>query len=389
MDATWIKSRIAAHVTALAEEIGPRPPGSPANQLATDYLRMVLTGAGLPVDERPFRCRWWEPGTATLQIGGAWVDVPPAPFSRPCDVHGRVTRLASDGALAAAAPGPGRVIVITDALTTDTYFPKAFPFLDLPDQRARLERLEALEPAAVIAVIPALRAIPLIEDGDLAFPYVVVPANIGDRLRDGRDVAVRIGGEIRDGHGVNIAARSGPSGPRIVLSAHVDTKVTTPGAFDNAGGVATLLALAESWPANGQALEFVFFNGEDHYQAPGQQAWLVDNDLTEVRHAINIDGAGVVGHDTAVATLAAPPAFEARVQALVDGRPGWTMGPEWYESDHAIFAMRKIPAIAITSAGSHELVTVIHGERDTQRMVDPAILTGVAAFLEAWLHDPA
>lgn len=387
MDATWIKSRIAAHVTALAGEIGPRPAGSPANRLATDYVRMVLAAAGLTVEESPFTCRWWEPGPAALQIGGAWIDVPPAPFSRPCNVRGRVTRLATDAALAEQAIEPGRIIVITDDLTVDSYFSASFPFVELPDQRRRLARLEALRPAAVIAVIDEARAMPVLEDGDLAFPYLSVTTAVGDRMREHREVAVRVGGAIHDGDGVNLSVRLGGAGDRVIVSAHLDSKVTTPGAFDNAGGVAILLALAEWGITADVPVELVFFNGEDHYQAPGEQAWLAATDLDGVREAINLDGAGVVGHAVAVVPLASPPEVEARVQALVASRSGWIIGPEWYESDHALFAARGIPSIAITSAGAHEFMAgVIHTERDTPRMVDPAILADVAGFLQDWLE---
>jgi aminopeptidase YwaD len=390
MDSTWLKSRIGAHVTALAEEIGPRPPGSPANRVATDYLRMVLGATGLEVSELPFSCRWWDPGPAAVQVGGAWIDVAPAPYSGPCDVRGQVRRIGDDAALAEAPIEPGRILVIHGDLVSDPYFPKAFPFLDQPEQRSRIDRLEHLQPAAVIAVGSTTRAIPLLEDGDLDFPYAVVPRSLGDRMRDGREVGVRIGGELLDGEGVNVSARHGPPGPRLVLSAHVDSKVTGPGAFDNAGGVATLLALAEAGLPAGAAVELVFFNGEDHYQAPGEQAWLAATDLAEVGQIVNLDGAGVVGHGTAVSMLACPQDLEDRVRAAVARRPGWSIGPEWYESDHAIFAMRGIPSLAITSAGVHQLLTsVAHTERDTPRMVDPAILAGVAGFLEAWLREPS
>jgi aminopeptidase YwaD len=390
MDATWLKSRIAAHVRALAGEIGPRPSGSPANRLATDYLAVVLRSAGFEVQEHPFTCDWWEPGSATLQIGGAWVDVPPSPFSRPCDVRGRVTRLDDDAALTAASPSPGRVIVIGGELTAESYPAKCFPFLDAPEQRARIARLEALEPAAVIAAVPAWRMVPVLEDGDLAFPYLAVPTTYTDRLRTDREIAVRITGALHAGSGINVSARVGGEGPRTVLCAHIDSKVTTPGAFDNAGGVATLLALAESSLADGhdairRPIELVFFNGEDHFAAPGEQVWLAATDLGEIELAVNLDGAGVVGQPTSVTLLGCPPDLATTVTGLVASRPGWEIGAPWFESDHAIFAMRGIPAVAITAANAHHLPNVIHTERDTTRMVDAGILADVAAFLQVWL----
>jgi aminopeptidase YwaD len=382
MDSSWLTSRIAAHVLALTDEIGARPAGSPANRLATDYLRMVLRAAGLETVEAPFTCRWWSPGPAAIDIGGSWTDVPPLPFSRPCDVRGRVTRFATDAELAAAAIDPGQIVVIDGELTAESYFPKAFPFVEVPGQRDRLARLEALRPAAVIAVVPTPRAMAVLEDGDLEFPYIAVTSALGDRIREHRAVGVRIGGSLVDGTGVNVSARHGGEGPRVVLCAHVDTKATTPGAFDNAGGVSTLLALAEAGLPDDIPLELVFFNGEDHYLAPGEQAWLATTDLNAVRLAINLDGVGVVGRPTSVATMACTPVFERRVRARVAARHDWCIGEPWYESDHAIFATREIPTLALTSSMAHEdLAAVIHTERDTLRVVDPAILAGVASFL--------
>lgn len=386
MDTTWLTARITAHLTALVRQIGPRPPGSPANRVATDYLRMVLRAAGLEVHEEPFTCRWWEPGSASVEVGGAWYEVPPTPFSRPCDVRGHVLRLSTDADLERTDIEPGRVVVIDGDLTTEPYFPKAFPFVDLPLQRARIERLEALRPAVLIAIVPAIRAEPVIEDGDLEFPYLQVTPTLGDRIRRHRAVGVRIGGTLQDAEGVNVSARHGGAGPRIVLSAHVDSKATTPGAFDNASGVATLLTLAEAGLPADTPVELVFFNGEDHYAAPGEVAWLRTADVGTIRHVVNLDGAGVVGRESTVAMLACPPEFEATVRDYVSTYPGWSIGAPWYESDHAIFAMRDIPSLAITSSNVHEvLAEIIHSDRDMIRTVDPAILARVAVFLAGWL----
>jgi hypothetical protein len=73
---------------------------------------------------------------------------------------------------------------------------------------------------------------------------------------------------IEPGDGVNVSAGA-TQGRRAVVSAHVDSKVTTNGALDNGGGVAVLLGLAERGLDRFRAVELVFFNGEDHYAAPG------------------------------------------------------------------------------------------------------------------------
>lgn len=47
-----------------------------------------------------------------------------------------------------------------------------------------------------------------------------------------------------------MAARRGPPVRRVVVSAHVDSKATTPGAFDNAGSVAAVLAWLQTGGSN-------------------------------------------------------------------------------------------------------------------------------------------
>jgi aminopeptidase YwaD len=383
-----IEGRIAEHLSVLVERIGARPPGSPANRHATDYITDVLRATRLLVEAQPFDARWWEPGPAALDVDGLTIDIVPTPFSQPCDVAGPVRRISSDAELERAGSEPGKILVIEGELTAEPFFPKAFPFLDLPEQRTRIIRLEGLRPLAVVAIVEGMGAYSIFEDGDLTFPYLAVPPALGDRLAEDAWVRVRIAGALHEGPGVNVSARSGGPGRRVVVSAHMDSKGTTPGAFDNAGGVAVLLAVAESGVLTHAPVELVFFNGEDHYAAPGERVWFAGVDLSTIRLAINLDGAGVVGRGSTVASLACPPAIEERLREVVASRPGWRIVAPWYESDHSIFAMRGVPSLAITSDGVHELLRdVAHTERDTLEVVDPAILVDVAGFVTSWLAD--
>ncbi len=380
---------IRRHLGTLVGGIGPRPPGSPANRRATDHLIRCLEEADLEVSALEFTATWWEPGPVRLEVHDEILSLDPTPFARPCDVRGPVLRRSTRASLAGDEALAGSVLVLDGDLTTEPLFPKSFPFLDLPDQRAFIDDLERLRPAAVIAVVDRASPYAFFEDPDLAFPYAVVGPSVGRQLGDGTVIRLRVAGALNQGPGVNVSARTPADGSdgRSVLSAHVDSKVTTPGAFDNAGGVATLLSLAESRRLNDRPVEFVFFNGEDHYAAPGEQAWLAASDLASIRQVLNIDGAGVAGRGTAVSPMACPPDVEDRLAAAVAGRPGWSVAGPWYESDHAIFAMQGIPSLAITSEGVHELlVDLAHTERDTLEVVDAGILVEVAGFVADWVE---
>ena len=237
----------------------------------------------------------------------------------------------------------------------------------------------------MIALSERHASLPTFEDPDLGIPSITIAPATAAGLGPGDHVRLKLGGQTQRGEGVNVSAHLGGPGPRIVLSAHVDAKSTTPGAFDNAASVATLLALAESMFELHGAVEYVFFNGEDHYDACGEQAWLEATDLSQVDLNINLDGAGVAGRRTAVTGFGCPPALEAQLERIAE-LPGWTRIPPWWESDHAIFAMRGIPAIAITSEGVHDLFTsVAHTDGDTLEIIDIDVLDGIVEVLGSLL----
>jgi aminopeptidase YwaD len=376
-----LAERIGYHLHVLAEVIGARPPGSPANRRATEHVAAVLAGAGLRVREDPFTTRWWEPGDGLLTVAGERRAVVPNPYSPACDVVGTVTCARDAAELQALDDGrPVGILVLTDQLTREQLWPAAFPFLEVPEHRAITAAIVAARPAAVIAVSDHWE--PILEDPDLGLPSTTVSTAVGAGLVDGAEVALRLGGRVHRGRGVNVSARTDGSGRRVVVSAHVDSKATTPGAFDNAGGVAVLLALAESGLPAGVPVEVVAFNGEDHVDACGEVAWLAATDLAEVAAIVNLDGAGVRGHHSSLSLLGCPPGVAAGIVALVHEGVGWQLAEPWYESDHAILAMRGVPAVAVTTAGVHDLLaTLAHGEDDTVAVVDPAVLADVARMV--------
>ncbi len=380
-----LAERIDHHLRILAEDIGARPPGSAANLRATTHVASTLERAGLTVRCDPFRTRWWEPGPGQLRVDGRDLTVVPNPYSPPCDLRASVVMAADLPALERLAEGPaGRLVVLTGALASDPLWPVAFPFLAEPTHRAIAAALLAARPAAAIAVSDHWQ--PIIEDPDLGVPSTTIRTADADGLVTGAEVVLRLGGAVHRGDGVNVAARTSDAGPRLVLSAHVDSKVTTPGAFDNAGGVAVLLALAEHGLPAGVPVEVVAFNGEDHVDACGEVAWLAATDLTEIAAIVNIDGAGLRGRGSSLALMACPPDLHALVAAVIADRPGWALSEPWYESDHAVLAMRGIPALAATTAGVHEVMaTIAHTPADTVEVVDVEVLADVATTVATLL----
>jgi aminopeptidase YwaD len=379
-----VGERIRHHLEVLVEDIGARPPGSPANRRATDHVHASLSAAGWPVTALPFTTRWWEPGTGWLEVNGAAFGVDPNPYSPPGDVRGRAVLVRRLSDLETLEPSPGSMLVLADELAREQVLPAVFPFLSLPEHARIRDALHRLAPAAVVAVSDHWE--PILEDPELVFPSTTVPTVIGRTLATGDALHLVVAGAVHPGAGVNLSTRIGDAQRRLVLCAHLDSKATTPGAFDNAASVATLLALTELGHLDGLPLELVLFNGEDHADSCGEVAWLAATDLAEIAGAVNLDGAGLAGQELSLAALAAPAALEAQLSTWVGEQPGWVWAEPWFESDHAIFAMRGIPAVAITSQDVHALLGgLAHTAADTLDVLDLTVLEQLAADLPALL----
>ncbi len=376
--------RLRHHLAVLVEDIGARPPGSPANRRATDHVQASLAAAGRSVTTLPFTTRWWEPGTGCLEVGQARVAVAPNPYSPPVQARGRARRVGRLAELEELAPRTDTILVLADELAREPVLPAAFPFLSSPDHERLRGALQRLRPAAIVAVSDHWE--PILEDPDLAIPSTTVPTHVGATLATGDDLCLVLSGRVHAGAGVNLSTRLTDDDRRLVLCAHLDTKATTPGAFDNAAAVATLLALAELDHLDGLPLELVLFNGEDHFDGCGETAWLAATDLAPIVGAVNIDGVGLRGQGLSLAALACPPPLQDELQAWVDAHSGWVTAEPWIDSDHAILAMRGIPAVAITSADVHALLAgLAHTPDDTLAVLDLAVLERLATDLPGLL----
>ena len=379
-----LRRRIRHHLEVLVERIGARPPGSPANRRASEHVAATLAGAGLEVREDAFTTRWWEPGEGWLEASGHRNTVMPNPYSPAGDVQGRAVLASRVEELEALGSAHDVVLVLTGGLAEEQLIPAGFPFLDPPEHARVRSALHRLAPAAVVAVSDHRE--PILEDPDLAFPSTTIPVELGGELRPGETIRLTVGGAVRSGDGANVSASVGATDGRLVLCAHLDSKATTPGAFDNAAGVAVLLTLAELGYLDGLAVELVLFNGEDHVDACGEVAWLGATDLREIAGAINLDGVGLAGLGTSLAHLACPAPLEARLAAWVEAHEGWVPAEPWIGSDHAVFAMRGIPAVAITSQDVHALLGgLAHTPADTREVLDLGLLARIAADLPVLL----
>ncbi|HLK63411.1 MAG TPA: M20/M25/M40 family metallo-hydrolase [Bryobacteraceae bacterium] len=249
------------HVRALAA-LKSRTAGTPGESRAIRYVHEQLRHAAVDVQTESFLFRSYHLDRATLRVGA--VSVQPIrvefdPYQGATEIRGRVALLTA--AMANGESGMMGDLSQRIVVTTGD---------------ARDYRIAAHQPAAIVFV----------SDNDF------------ERLKPtAADLAeLVLNGQVRTLRSANLVAttRNSSALREIIVSAHVDS-AGTPGAQDNASGVAVLLELARTLPKLHlpYRLRFVFFGAEE-FGLLGSQAYLDHHreDLQRCALLFNMDSVG-------------------------------------------------------------------------------------------------
>ena len=388
-----VAGKIRADVEALCA-LGDRDLGTARNRAATDYVGSRLREAGVEVESIEFDVPEWRFGTATVETGELKLEMHPGPFSMSVDGEGPLVVVRTAEELSDVAPGA--VLLLCGEIAASQLTPRDYPFYGDPGHAAILDSLEAIEPLAVIAATTesamtgAMSPFPLIEEVRFGVPSAYMTAEEGVRLAGhvGALTSVSITSEVHASSSVQLSGlQRGASEGRIVVSAHVDSKPETPGAIDNAAGVGVMLAVADLLGEvdSLRTVEYVAFNGEDHTLAAGELAWLAANeDLSDIVLAINIDAVGLPGDPSAYSLYGVDETTADLIADVSAKHPGVAEGPPWPASDHMVFAMRGVPAVALTSTDFATASRVYsHTPRDVPEILDYGLLADTARFVAA------
>lgn len=381
-----IRKRIERHLDVLCNEIGARPTGSKMNQAAVEYVCEEFKRAGLSVLKQEFDCMDWSEGGGTLTIEGQDILTAPAPYSLPCNVQGELICIHTLEELR-ITPISGKIVLLCDALAAEPLMPKSFIFWNPEEHKETIALLERGGAQAVLTVSLSPECfVPIIEDGDFEIPCaMVLPGNL-PLLSSGLSATLSLNTKRRPARAANVLATYGKGEHKVCMSAHIDTKPGTPGALDNASGVAVLLALAEEMSGRElpYQIEFVLFNGEDYYSNPGEMAYLASYLSTPADYvcAFNIDGVGVKGQALAYSFYECSEKLMNNLSKLAVGMEGFEQIDPWPQGDHTLFSFSGVPAIAVTSSGIFDLVdSVLHSKRDSLELIDTEILESLVKFL--------
>jgi len=328
-------------------DLGPRFPGTPAEVQARELIVSRLEGLADRVEEHAFTYLGWsllEPPRLAIQAPSHY-DLPCEAFiycspTPPGGLRGRLQFVGThrviglfDWVKFAVVDDDGQVLAYVSGRPNG------------PAQPQPLNRDSAPQPHFIVGQTGLAMLTSLLQRG---LP-VEVEGSIRCRLEPGARTK-----------NVIAAFNAGLTSGRIGLCAHYDSMYGCPGANDNAGGVAALLALARF---AGQAapqlpLDLFFFSGEE-WDLAGSRAFVTDRLAGQApgryRMLINLDG---ISEGYALDVGASPESFEAELRRVIDrfSHPRAVSKtynfPPYLGSDHVPFYEAGVPVCAISFGDS-------------------------------------
>lgn len=350
------------YLEKLCQDIQQRPVGSEGNRQATAFFQEVVEDFDWDVESTPFQAMDWQEEGAELWIGGKNFQVFSSPYSKGCSLETNLIKAGSVEELE-KIDAAGKLLLLHGELTQEQLMPKNFVFYNPEEHQQVIALLEKKEPGAILAATSRNAALaggvypfPLIEDGDFQIPSVYLTEEEGKKLlqKVGQVGTLKSDARRIQTEGYNLVARKGQDhNRRIAISAHIDAKINTPGAIDNATGVIVLLLLAEKLKdyQGDMMIELLPFNGEDYYAASGQMIYLEQNQgrFEEILININIDGAGFHEGPSSFSPFNLGERTQQSLDEVLTSMEDIDEGGPWYQGDHSIFLQQGVPAIAVSS----------------------------------------
>ncbi len=371
-----------------------RPVGTKANTELIEVLEQHLTEMGYTIQSIPFNCMVWKKGVSSINADNQSITIEPSPFSEPFNGSGKLQLIKTLEQLE-NINCKDDILVLAEDMTRTPLQPKNYPFYYPDEHRTIISLLEKKSPKAIIAVtgkntLNGQNPFPLFEDGNFLIPS----GSIGEQHLKELDrlsclnVPVNL---VIDSHKVEAKSRqivasktAKKSAGKIIIAAHMDTKYNTPGALDNAAGVAVLLQTAQSLKSSVYDIDIVPFNSEEFYGANGELEYLklLDSESKKIALMINIDSPCHKGSETAISFHNLNNPIEKITNTLIANSPQISKGNAWYAGDHAPFIFRGVPCVVVTSSDFFDgALEHTHTPKDTLDTVDFELIKPTAQLL--------
>ena len=390
------------YLDRLCNVIKERPVGSVGNQEAAAFIEEEITILGWETETPEFEALDWYDGGAVLGAGSETFDVSASPYSLGYSGEAELVSVTNVDELS-KVDADGKILFLHGDITAEQLMPKNFIFYNPDEHKEIIALLEQSGARAIIcatgrnaALAGGVYPFPLIEDGDFDIPSVYMTEEEGKKLlpSTGKKVMLKSNSRRIKAKGCNVIGKKGKlTADKIVVTAHMDAKIGTPGAIDNATGVIVLLLLArllQDYSGNLQ-IELVAFNGEDYYSVPGQMNYIAANQdsFDQIMLNINIDGAGYKDGPSALSFYGLPSMIESKAREALASSKGVLEGRQWPQGDHSIFIQFGRPAIAATSQWFSDNIdsqTITHTPEDKPEIVDCQKLVELAETLNALIR---
>ena len=363
-DTTLNATRALATIEHLSVEIGPRPAGSEAERRAAEYIADQLTTAGYDASIEPFTFQAAKDDSMVTLPDGSVVAALAMEGSANAEVSGTVVHagLGRPEDLA-GADLEGNVVVFDRGIVT---------FAD---------KAQAAVAGGAIAVVvvndePGLFLGSLGDGAGSAIPVVAVSGDHAAAFEAavGRRITVSADAGMETITSQNVVGRIGGD-CHAYLGAHYDSVPVSPGANDNASGVAVVLEVARTNPIRGLC---VILFGAEELGLYGSQNYVAEHLAGTARFMLNIDMAGILDSPIIVGD-------RQLTQSILDGikaagvtsplKPG--RFPPYASSDHVSFESVGVPSVTFNAGDDNAR---IHTAGDTFDRIEESTLT---AFLDS------
>ncbi len=391
-----------SYLDKLCNVIKERPVGSVGNLEAAAFIEQEIAQLGWDTETPEFEALDWHDEGAVLSAGGETFVVLASPYSPGYSGEAELVSVTNVDELS-KADATGKILFLHGDIAAEQLMPKNFVFYNPDEHKEIIALLEQSDAQAIIcaternaALAGGVYPFPLIEDGDFEIPSVYMTEEEGKKLLPsvGKKVILKSDSRRTESKGSNVIGTKGDiTADKIVITAHMDAKIGTPGAIDNATGVIVLLLLArflQDYSGNLQ-IELVAFNGEDYYSVPGQMNYIAANQdsFNQIMLNINIDGAGYKDGPSALSFYQLPSLIESKAREVLAAGKGVIEGRKWPQGDHSIFIQYGRPAIAATSQWFAENIdsqTITHTPEDKPEIVDCQKLIELAETLNTLIR---
>ncbi|MDA0815208.1 MAG: M28 family peptidase [Chloroflexi bacterium] len=356
-------TRVMQHINHLAITIGPRPAGSEAERKAAAYLADELASAGYDttIEEFGFEA---QRDNSLVSLDDGYLIALAMQGSPNKEARGEAV-FADLGQAAdlAGADLRGKVVIFDRGVVT--FYEKA-------------QASQAGGAVAALVVNDESRHFlgVLGDQGGIDIPVLAISGQDRDQLLEsvGAVIGVRADAGMEMSISQNVIGRRGDQ-CHAYMGAHYDSVPPSPGANDNASGVAVVLETARVQPINGLCI--VFFGAEE-VGLFGSRHYVANNLVGMGRFMLNVDMAGrmdgpmIVGDESLT---------DAILSAVTTDQilPG--VFPPFASSDHVSFTAIGVPAVTLTSGEDEAL----HTPLDTVERIGPEALELFLSVLDASL----